>query len=81
VCPTCAAQLQPSERQLWVSVAIALCISIALADVLRLTGIWFVVATVLLWFPVSIAWDFIFVRIVPPRFEAYIPKHYKGGLF
>lgn len=81
VCPTCTTELQPSERQLWLSVLIALCISLALAHLLYLKGVWFAVVTIVLWFPVSVIWHFVFVRIVPPRFEAYVPKDYKGGLF
>jgi hypothetical protein len=39
----------------------------------RSQGDMVVVGTIVLWFPVYVMWDFIFVRIVPPRFEAYIP--------
>lgn len=41
---------------------------------LGLRGFWFGLATLILWFPVSVAWNFIFPRLVPPRLEAYIPK-------
>lgn len=81
VCPSCAAKLQHSRAQLRLSGLIALCITLALLYFLGIKRVWLVVATVLLWFPLCIVWEFVFVRIVPPRFEAYVPKDYKGGLF
>jgi hypothetical protein len=81
VCPTCAAQLQSSEHQLWLSGFIALCITLAALYFLGLRGAWFAFATILLWFPVYVFWDFIFLRIVPPRFESYHPKDHRGKLF
>jgi len=81
VCPNCAARLQQSEGQIWLSALAALCISLGVAQLLNLSGVWFVVATVLLWPPALKIWhQRIFVRMVPPRLEAYVPKQYKGGL-
>lgn len=81
VCPTCDAKLQHSSHQLWLPGFIALCIDLAILYFVGLRDIWLAVATILLWFPVYVICDFIFVRMVPPRFEAYTPKDYKGGLF
>jgi len=81
VCPDCKAQLQPSDRQMWLSGFIALCIVIAVLYLFDVSGVWLIVATILLWFPAYVIWAFVFVRIVPPRFEAYVPKDHKGGLF
>ncbi len=81
VCPTCQAKLQHSMTQRRLSGFIALCIDLAICYFVGFRGIWLAVATILSWFPVLVIWDFIFVRIVPPRFEAYAPKDYKGGLF
>jgi hypothetical protein len=78
VCPTCAARLQPSEHQQWLSGFIALCITLAVLYFLGVRGIWLFVGTIVLWFPVYLMWGFIFMRMVTPRFEAYIPKDYKG---
>ena len=39
-----------------------------------LRGLWLGLATIVFWFPVLVAWNFIFPRIVPPRLEAYVPK-------
>jgi len=78
VCPACQAQLQPSDKQLWMSVGIALLISVALAYLVTDRWLWLLVIAILLWFPISIAWHFLFVRIVPPKFEAYIPKDQTG---
>jgi hypothetical protein len=81
ICPVCGAKLQHSTSQLHLSGFIALCVALLVLYLLGLRGIWLVVTTVLVWFPVYVAWDFVFTRIVPPRFEAYVPKDYKGGLF
>ncbi len=78
VCPSCGAELQYSRRELWLSGFIALCITVAVLHLLGLRARWLVIATIVLWFPIYVAWEFIFVRILPPRFEAYTPKNYKG---
>ena len=77
-CRSCGALLQHSEGQLWQSVLVALCISLGVAYLLNVKGVGFVVATAILWFAVLIVWHFIYVRIVPPRYEAYAGKHYEG---
>jgi hypothetical protein len=81
LCPACGAKLQPARGQLRLSALVALCLSIAFAYVLGIRGPWLILAVVLFWFPVGIVWEFIFARIVPPRFEAYVPKDYNGSLF
>jgi hypothetical protein len=58
---------------------VGLCITIVLAFWLTSAWPWFLVVTVLLWFPVYVTWDFIFARIVPSKFEAYVPKDQTGA--
>jgi hypothetical protein len=71
ICPTCSQELQPEDRQLHISGTIALGLTLAGCYLFGLRGLWLVGAVVVLWFPIYIAWEFIFVRIVPPRFEKY----------
>lgn len=71
VCPTCAAELQPSTRQMQLSGFIALCLTVALGYGFGLRGLWLVAATIVFWFPIYIVWEFIFARIVPTRFERW----------
>ena len=78
VCPSCAAQLQQSDRQLQLYGLIALSITLAGLCLLNVRGIWLVTATILLWFPVYVICCSVLDRIVPPRFEVYVPKDYKG---
>jgi hypothetical protein len=58
-------------RQLYLSGAIALVLTIAACYLFGLRGFWLIGATFALWFPVSVMEHFIFTRIVPPRFERY----------
>lgn len=78
VCPDCGAELQPSDRQMWLYGLGALFTLMAVLYFLDVSGVWFIVATILLWFPVYLIWMFFFDRVFPPRFEAYVPKDYKG---
>ena len=80
VCPTCSEKLQPQMRQLHVSGAIALGLTVAACYLFGLRGLWLLGAVIFLWFPIYIAWDFLFVRIVPPRFERYEPREKHIGL-
>jgi len=74
-CPTCGAKLQPSLRQGYLSGVIALCCTVAACYLVGLSGFWLILATVLFWFPVFVIWEFIFVRIAKPRFEAFDPPN------
>lgn len=74
VCPTCGAKLQPSIREGRLSGLIGLCLTLAICYLLGLSGVWFVVATILLWFPIFVIWGFFFVRLRRPRFETYDPQ-------
>jgi len=71
VCPTCSQELQPEMRQLYLAGVIGLGLTFGGSYLFGLRGLWLVAATVVLWFPITLAWDFIFVRIKPPRFEKY----------
>ena len=78
VCPDCAAELQPSDCQMWLYGVGALITLMAVLYFLDVSGVWFVVGTILLWFPAYIILMFFFDRIFPPHFEAYVPRDYKG---
>jgi hypothetical protein len=71
VCPRCSEQLQPETRQLHLSGLIALGITVTACYLFGLRGLWLVGATIVFWFPIGVLWEFIFARIVPPRFEKY----------
>jgi len=73
ICPICSEKLQPEKRQLYLSGLIALGLSIAACYLFGVRGLRLVAATIVLWFPIGVAWEFIFARIVPPRFERYEP--------
>ena len=71
VCPTCSEELQPEMRQLYISGMIGFGLSVAVSYLLGFKGLWLIGAIIILWFPIYVLWDFIFVRIVPPYFEKY----------
>jgi hypothetical protein len=73
-CPDCSREWQPSRWQLRLSGLIALCLTIGICLLAGLRGFWLLGAIVLFWFPAFVAWDFVFVRLVPPAFEAYRAK-------
>lgn len=73
VCPSCSAELQPSERPGYIGELIAIAIAICICYWFGLRGLWLFIASVIIWFPVFVAWMFVFVRIVPPQFEPYRP--------
>jgi hypothetical protein len=74
VCPSCSQKLQFAGGQLRLSVFVAIGLSIGMCFLLGLRDLWFLLATVLFWFPMLLIWEFIFVRIVPPKFELYDPE-------
>ncbi len=67
-------------RQLHVSGAIALGLTVAACYLFGLRGIRLLGVVILLWFPIYVAWDFLFVRIVPPKFERYERREKYIGL-
>lgn len=83
VCPTCAAKLQFSTSQINLDAVVGLLLSAALAYLMGIRGVWLIATTLLFWFPVGLIWEFVSWRIIPPRFEGYVPKGYdvKKGLF
>jgi len=70
-CPNCSRRLRYSRWQLRLSGLIALGLTVAFCWALGLRGLWLFVAAIVLWFPVYVVSDVIFLRIVPPKFEAY----------
>jgi hypothetical protein len=50
---------------------IALLLTIVACRFLGVRGFWLPVASIALWFPIYVIWDFAFVRIVSPKFEVY----------
>ena len=72
-CPSCSRQLQYARWYLYLSGLIALGISLALSLFLGFKGFWLFVVAVLLWLPVSLLWDFAFVRLSTAPFEEYVP--------
>ena len=76
-CPTCSRQLQLSRRYSKFISRIGTVLTLALCYLLGLRGLRFFAAFVIFWFPVLLAWDFIFIRVIPPRFEAYAPREPK----
>jgi hypothetical protein len=72
-CPKCAALLQPSRSQGLLSAFIGLCFTLVVCYLVGLSGGWFFIAAIVLWFPVFVVCNFVFVRLTPPRFETYVP--------
>src|SRR5580698_4098860 len=74
VCATCGAKLQPSIGQGRLLGLIGLCLTVIICYLLGLSGMWFAVATVLLWFPIFVVVGHIIGRVIPPRFETFDPQ-------
>src|SRR5580698_100509 len=72
--PTCGAKLQPSTRRGRLEALIGLCFTVAICYFLGLSREWFLVTTVLLWFPMFVVCGYLLGRIVPPVFEAFDPQ-------
>lgn len=71
VCPSCSAELQPSTRQARIGELGALAITIGICYWFGLSWLWLLVVTVVMWFPVFVAWMFVVDRIRPVQFEPY----------
>jgi uncharacterized paraquat-inducible protein A len=78
-CPRCARKLQPAAWHLRLSGLVALGLTAALCLLVGFQGTRLIVATALLWFPIYMAWDFLFVHIVRAPFVEYVPKDTKSG--
>src|SRR5580704_8995209 len=70
-CSNCHQKLQPSRAYLNVALYTAGIIAFAISFLIGFRGVWLPVATLVLWIPVDFIWIFIYVRVVPPRFEPY----------
>jgi hypothetical protein len=73
-CPSCSQQLRISGWYMNLSNLTALGLSLGVGFIIGYKGLWLAVVAGLLWFPINIAWNFLFVRLIPPRFEVYVPK-------
>jgi hypothetical protein len=71
VCPSCSESWQLSNRQGNIGGLAALAITICACYLFGLRGLWLVVASVIMLFPVFVAWMFLFYRTLPPQFEPY----------
>jgi hypothetical protein len=70
-CPNCSRQLKYSRWQLNLSGLIALVLTAIACWGFGMRGFLFFASTIVLWFPVYVVWDLIFLRLVPPALEAY----------
>jgi endogenous inhibitor of DNA gyrase (YacG/DUF329 family) len=73
-CSECSQQLQLAKWYLNVAFVTAVGLTIVLCTLLGFRGLWLFLATITLLLPVNFAWMFLYVRIVPPRFEPYRRK-------
>ena len=73
VCPSCSAELQLSERQGYKVELFAVAITPFICYLFGLRGLWLLLVSVVMWFPVFVGCLFVFYRIVPPKFEPYRP--------
>lgn len=73
-CPTCSQPLQFARWEQALDGLIALGLAVVLSLLLGIRGLWLVGAAVVLWFPMVVIWEAILGRIMPPHFEAYVPK-------
>lgn len=81
-CPSCCRPLQLARWHIRISGLIALGLTMTLCRFLNLGVLWLFGATILLWFPIYVIWDALFVWISNPRFEAYVPKAaVKSGVY
>jgi hypothetical protein len=70
-CPGCSAQLKPSRAYLNLALWTALGPAVGICYLLGFRGIWLLIAALALWLPVDFVWMFVYVQLVPPRFEPY----------
>jgi hypothetical protein len=73
-CPSCSQQLQIKSWYGNLITSVPVGMALLLSYVLGMRGLRFVFASVVLYFPLLIAWTFIFVRVIPSRFEPYKPR-------
>jgi hypothetical protein len=73
-CPICLRQLQQAGWQLYLLGLIPVGLTVVLCRLAGLRGLKLFAGTVILLFPVGIVWSLIFHRIVPPKFQAYVPR-------
>lgn len=74
ICPGCSEPLRLARWYLHVTSFSALVLTLVICLLLGLRGFWLLAATIVLWFPVDVAWNFLVGRIVPPKFERYPPS-------
>jgi hypothetical protein len=79
-CPTCHHQLQHTKSRSHFSILMITGITIVLSWCLGLRGIGLAVLSVALWFPMTCLWVLIYSRLIPPKLEAYEPRHHDLSL-
>ena len=77
-CPSCSRQLSVASWHLKLTTRVPIVLTLALCYFVGFRGFRYVIASVLLYFPVFLAWTFLLVRLIPPRFEPYEPKPAKA---
>jgi hypothetical protein len=73
ICPGCSERLRLARWYLHLTSASALALTLVVCFLFGLRGLWLIVATVLLWFPIDVVWNHFFARVFPPRFERHPP--------
>ena len=68
-CPGCSRRLILARWYLNFTTAIAFILTLLVCWLFRIHGWWLLPGFVLLWFPTDLVWTFLFVRIIPPKFE------------
>jgi hypothetical protein len=72
ICPGCSEPLRLARWYLHLTSAIALGLTFTICLLLlSLRGLWLFAATVFLWFPIAVAWNYLFGLVFPPRLEHY----------
>ena len=78
-CPSCSKQLQLSGWYLKLETWSGIGLTLILCYLLGFRGLHFLGAFILLAIPVGLIWTFTFLRVIPPRFETYVPKKSKDA--
>lgn len=78
-CSGCGEKLQPSHRFLRFAFITALALTVIVSMALGFRGWHLLAVSALLFVPINFGWMFIYVRVVPPRFERYVPPEDKDS--
>ena len=78
-CSGCGEKLQPSNRFLRFAFVTALALTLIVSVALGFRGWHLLAACALLLVPINFVWMFIYVRVVPPRFDRYLSPEEKDS--